>query len=141
MTIVNFTPLESFSGGILIGIATVLFLLTTGRIAGISGIAKGMFSANSKNEFLLRLVFVLGLIIGGFLYNQSGTNVQNASVLSQLDLKLVLGAIFVGVGTSYGNGCTSGHGICGLARKSKRSLVATLTFMFFGFLTVFILGA
>ncbi|EQC43887.1 YeeE/YedE family protein [Bacteriovorax sp. Seq25_V] len=138
MTIVNFTPLESLSGGLLIGLASTLFLLTTGRIAGISGILKGMFTSKTNDDRLVRLLFIVGLIAGGLIYNNIASAPINASAITEINPKLIIAAIFVGIGTALGNGCTSGHGICGLSRKSKRSIIATLLFMAAGFVTVFI---
>ena len=137
MTIVNFTPLESLSGGLLIGLASTIFLLTTGRIAGISGILKGIFTSKTNDDRLVRFLFILGLVAGGFIYNLTSSNPINAHAITEINPKLIFGAIFVGIGTALGNGCTSGHGICGLSRKSKRSVVATILFMLAGFITVY----
>lgn len=129
----NFTPWTSLAGGLLIGLAVAILLLFNGRIAGISGILGGLFNP-AKKDFLWRFVFVLGLIISPFFF----------SMLSPLpdvriDAKthtLILAGLFVGIGTRYGSGCTSGHGVCGLSRQSPRSAVATIIFIMNGFLTV-----
>jgi uncharacterized membrane protein YedE/YeeE len=137
MEIVNFTPTLSFVGGLLIGLSATLLLLLNGRIAGISGICKSVFQKNSPGDSLWRILFILGLVAGGFLYSHFQGVEMTAHSLNISWTKIVLGAIFVGVGTSLGNGCTSGHGICGLSRKSLRSFTATMVFMAFGMLTVY----
>lgn len=141
MEIVNFTPLPSLLGGLLIGLAVTVFFYSMGRICGISGIAKSMCRPNQKQDFLWRLFFIGGLILGGLIYILlQGKENTAAAQLSSVDFKLILAAVLVGFGTAYGRGCTSGHGICGIARKSARSIVATCIFMATGFLTVFIMG-
>jgi|TARA_B110000240_G_scaffold9140_1_gene9882 uncharacterized membrane protein YedE/YeeE len=132
----NFTPLSSLTGGIIIGFAVVLFFYTTGRLAGISGIF-----ANALTRKLNRssnLLFLLGLVIGpiGYLYLTKATinfEITNSYIL------IIIAGFLVGLGTRMGGGCTSGHGICGISRISVRSIIATITFMFTGMLTVFIL--
>lgn len=138
MNIVNFTPIPSLIGGILIGVSVCLLLLFNGRIAGISGIAKGIFKTSSGSEKLWRILFIVGLILGGYASHLFGLEIGNSKTLIKLDTKLILGAIFVGIGTSYGNGCTSGHGICGMSRGSKRSILATILFMVSAILTVYL---
>ncbi len=139
MTIVNFTPLPALLGGALIGLAAALLLLAKGRIAGISGIAGGLFFAESSGDKGWRVLFLIGLVLGGFIYQWSGlgAGVEHISSVADSTL-LVVGGLLVGIGTQVGTGCTSGHGICGLARRSPRSLVATLCFMGSAFATVFI---
>ena len=137
MTIINFTPLSAFTGGILIGFSVFVFFIFNGRMAGVSNIASNalMQSTDRPDNFL----FLFGLILGPIIYSVfSGgvvSNMTNSYVL------VVLGGLLVGVGTKIGNGCTSGHGICGLSRFSLRSIIATLSFMITGILTVFIFGA
>lgn len=139
MTIVNFTPLPALLGGALIGLAAAFLLYAKGRIAGISGIAGGIIYPESREDIGWRIVFVIGLILGGFIYQASGWGAGVAHIQAQVDKPLlVLGGLLVGIGTQIGTGCTSGHGICGLARRSPRSLVATLCFMTSAILTVFI---
>lgn len=134
----EFTPLLSFVGGMLIGLSATVFLASLGKIAGISGIARNAILSN-QGDRLWRWLFILGLVLGGFITILVKPELSAATM--EFDtLKLVLGAILVGAGTTIGSGCTSGHGICGLSRLSLRSLIATLTFMFFGLLTVFVLG-
>jgi len=131
-----FTPWHALAGGVLIGIAAAMFVLLNGRIAGISGVLGGLLSP-AKGDIAWRLAFVGGLVISPALY----TLFFDAPLI-QIDAglgALVLGGLLVGVGTRYGAGCTSGHGVCGLSRLSLRSLVATLGFMGSGFATVFVI--
>ncbi|MFV8816845.1 YeeE/YedE family protein [Haliea sp. E17] len=138
MTIVNFTPGAALLGGALIGLAAALLLWLNGRIAGISGIAGGVIYP-IKGDLGWRVLFVLGLVLGGFLYQWLGAGAGVAHIEPVVGTPLlVLGGLLVGVGATVGYGCTSGHGICGLARGSQRSLVATLTFMLTAFITVFV---
>ena len=137
MTIINFTPLSAFTGGILIGFSVFVFFIFNGRMAGVSNIASNalMQSTDRPDNFL----FLFGLILAPIIYSVfSGgvvSNMTNSYVL------IVLGGLLVGFGTKIGNGCTSGHGICGISRFSLRSIIATLSFMITGILTVFIFGA
>ncbi len=135
----NFTPLFSLSGGALIGLATTLFLLFLGKIAGISGIVRGLFTAK-KHDRPWRAFFIIGMVAGGAIVALTQPELS-AKDYTFSPIKLILAAIFVGAGTTLGGGCTSGHGICGLSRFSKRSIVATITFMAFGMLTVYFFGA
>ncbi len=129
----NFTPESSVLGGSLIGLAAVLLYRLNGRIAGISGIVHGLFDREAGGA-VWRGLFVVGLIGGGWLYQLiAGTPVSGESG-SPLSL-VILAGLLVGVGTRLGSGCTSGHGVCGIARFSMRSLVATVTFLFFGIAT------
>jgi uncharacterized protein len=133
----NFTPFSAFSGGILIGLAATLLLLYNGRIAGISGIMGGLISA-SKSEIFWRLAFLSGIVIGAFLLNQIKPDLYQPRENFPIGL-LACGGFLVGFGTRMGNGCTSGHAVCGIARFSVRSIAATITFMASGFLTVYII--
>ncbi len=131
----NFTPWASLAGGMLIGLAAAMFILLNGRIAGISGIVGGMLRP-AKGDVFWRVAFIAGLALAPLLYQIAFTLPVvevNASVAV-----LIAAGLLVGVGTRFGSGCTSGHGVCGLGRRSPRSLVATLAFMASGFLTVFI---
>ena len=130
------TLLPSILGGILIGIAASSLLLMTGRIAGISGIAGGILSAG-KGDSAWRLFFLLGLLCGGFLIRWIVPEATRYEVPTPIPMLIVAG-LLVGYGTRMGSGCTSGHGVCGIARLSPRSIVATLCFMAAGFATVFI---
>ncbi|HSG03561.1 MAG TPA: YeeE/YedE thiosulfate transporter family protein [Marinobacterium sp.] len=138
MEIVNFTPVPAFIGGALIGLSAAFLLLVKGRVAGISGIAGGIILPE-KGDVPWRILFVLGLILGGFIYQWMGLAPDLSQIQAQVGKgTLIIAGLLVGVGTTVGTGCTSGHGICGLARRSPRSLVATLTFMGSAFVTVFI---
>ena len=119
----NFTPLTALAGGSLIGLSAVFLLLTSGQIAGVSGFVQGALISDSIKKSGSCLLFLGGLIIGSFLY-RSLTSSEASITLEAPVLVLVIGGILTGFGTSLGSGCTSGHGICGLARKSVRSLVA-----------------
>jgi uncharacterized membrane protein YedE/YeeE len=128
----NFTPLSALAGGALIGLAALLLLALTGRIAGVSGIINGAIE-NPGPDRTWRLAFVLGLVAGAGLYllaNPEGVVIRSGFPTGWL----IAAGLLVGFGTRLGSGCTSGHGVCGLGRLSPRSLVATLTFMAFGVL-------
>lgn len=130
----QFTPGMSFAGGLMIGAAVALFLLLNGRVAGISGIIGGLLQKNTASAGW-RLSFVAGLIVSPLFYGLFAQPVIGSSP-ARLPM-LVLAGLLVGIGTRYGAGCTSGHGICGLARFSPRSLAATAMFMLAGFATVY----
>ena len=135
MTIINFTPLEAFIGGLIIGLSVVLFYVANGRIAGISGIINN--SIFSKINRLDNILFIIGLILGPILYKFIVNPNINFNISSSVPL-LILAGLLVGAGTKIGSGCTSGHGICGISRLSKRSLVATFLFMISAIITVLI---
>lgn len=133
----EFTPFASLVGGVLIGLSAVLLMAWEGRVAGISGIAGRLLPPYRDGAFPSRLGFVLGLVAAPLLYVAvTGTPVLQ-TVSSNLPV-MALAGLLVGFGSVYGNGCTSGHGVCGLSRLSIRSLVATLVFMATGFATVFL---
>jgi uncharacterized protein len=132
----EFTPLTSALGGLMIGLAAVLLMATNGRIAGISGIAARILPPYEDSETPARLAFVAGLSLAPLIYLAAGGSIVQ-TVSTNLPLMAVTG-LLVGFGAVYGGGCTSGHGVCGLARISSRSLVATLTFMGIAIVTVFI---
>ena len=136
MNIINFTPISAFVGGSLIGFAAFLFFAFNGRMAGVSSIASGSI-INNENRFD-NILFLLGLIIGPIIYSFSGNEI--VSVLTNSIPLLVLGGLLVGVGTKIGSGCTSGHGVCGISRFSLRSIIATITFIIAGVITVLIFG-
>ena len=123
-------------GGALIGLAAVLLLALNGRIAGVSGILSGLISSTSRGERFWCLAFVFGLIAGAVLYVLARGSLPLD--LQAGRLTLLFAGLLVGVGTRLGSGCTSGHGVCGLARRSPRSLVATMIFMITAALTVFL---
>jgi len=130
-----FTPYSALAGGVLIGLGTAVLLLLNGRIAGISGILGGLLT-RTPGETGWRLAFTVGLLVGPALW-------LLVHALPPIHINtgyplLVAAGLLVGIGTRYGSGCTSGHGVCGLSRLSPRSLVATLTFMGAGFATVFV---
>lgn len=132
----NFTPLSALIGGLLIGAAAALLLWLNGRIAGISGIAGGLL-AGGRDEVPWRLAFLLALVAGAALYRLFGGPLQGIEVTAN-PLLLVAAGLLVSVGTGIGGGCTSGHGVCGLARLSPRSLIATATFIAIAGVTVYI---
>lgn len=128
---------RGLAGGLLIGAAAALLLAASGRIAGISGVVGGLLSAQPAGGRRWRLLFVLGLLAGGLaMAKLAGFHYR--PVAGSLAVTLIAG-LLVGLGTRMGNGCTSGHGVCGIARFSRRSIIATLTFMGAGFATVFVL--
>lgn len=133
----NFTPYSALTGGILIGLAATLLLLANGRIAGISGIMGGLIKAE-RSELFWRLAFLGGIIIGALLFHLIKPDFYQPRENFPVAL-LALGGFLVGFGTRMGNGCTSGHAVCGIARFSIRSIAATLTFMATGFLTVYVI--
>ena len=132
----HFTPWVALLGGVLIGLAAALFVLFNGRIAGISGIIGGLLRPQ-RGDIGWRLAFVGGLLAAPLLYTLvlplPEVRIEAGS------LKIIVAGLLVGIGTRYGAGCTSGHGVCGLSRLSPRSVVATLVFMAAGFATVFVL--
>jgi uncharacterized protein len=132
----HFTPLASLCGGLLIGLSACALLLLMGRIAGISGIVGGLLPRGKTALSDWRAAFVLGLILAPVLYQVFAD--LPASHIDSGWSTLILAGLLVGYGTRLGSGCTSGHGICGLANLSPRSLVATITFMTTGFLTVYV---
>ena len=137
MNIVNFTPISALSGGLLIGLSVALFFTLNGRMIGISGIASNFLV--SKNNRIDNFLFLIGLILGPLIYNLITGKEINISISSSLIL-LIIGGFLVGFGTRLSSGCTSGHGISGISRFSLRSIIATITFMLVGILTVLIKG-
>lgn len=133
----NFTPIESLVGGGLIGLSAVLLMLLNGRIAGISGIVGGLLSGD-RSEAGWRIAFITGLIAAPFAYALFAGNMPAIQVPVSTPL-MILGGILIGFGSALGSGCTSGHGVCGIARLSPRSMVATATFMTTGIATTFVI--
>ena len=132
----HFTPVQALVGGLLIGTAATLTLWTSGRIAGISGILAGSLFLKGQEAFW-RGLFLCGLLLGGATYSlfNGGLEIETEAT----PLMTILAGLLVGFGTRMGNGCTSGHGVCGIARFSRRSLVATITFMMVAMLTVWVI--
>ena len=137
MNIVNFTPVTALTGGLLIGLSVALFFILNGRMIGISGIASNLLV--SKNNRIDNFLFLIGLILGPLIYNLVSGKEINISISSSLIL-LIIGGSLVGFGTRLSSGCTSGHGISGISRFSLRSIIATITFMIVGVLTVLVTG-
>ncbi|MDR8384494.1 YeeE/YedE family protein [Pseudomonas sp. Fig-3] len=132
----NFTPWSALAGGALIGLAASLFVVANGRIAGISGLLGSLLQRGSEGVSE-KALFLLGLLVAPLLWGLF-------TALPQIEfqsgwLGLSVAGLLVGIGTRYGSGCTSGHGVCGLSRLSPRSMIATACFMFSGFATVFVL--
>jgi uncharacterized protein len=134
----HFTPWASLAGGVLLGLASAAFILVNGRILGISGIIGGLMMPK-KGDIEWRISFLLGMFAApfamGFLFPSDWVQVPH---IEAGYIAIAIAGLLVGFGTRFGSGCTSGHGVCGLSRLSARSLVATLTFMGFGFLMVYV---
>lgn len=133
----EFTPLASLLGGALIGLSAVLLMAYEGRIAGISGIASRLLPPYRDGVFLSRFGFVVGLVFAPLAYGVIGGGAVVQIVSSNAPLMAIAG-LLVGFGAVFGNGCTSGHGVCGLSRLSLRSFVATMVFMIVAIATVFV---
>ena len=132
----HFTPWMSLAGGLLIGVAVTLFVLLSGRIAGISGILGGLLGW-PRGDAAWRIAFIGGLVLSPLLYAAF-----HPLPVARIDAgtgSLIAAGLLVGLGTRYGAGCTSGHGVCGISRLSPRSLVATAAFMLAGFVTVYLI--
>lgn len=135
---INFTPVQSFLGGVLIGLAALLLMLTNGRIMGASGILVGLITKDFRSDWLWRIFFIFGCLVGPILliiifnYEIVYNPVVNDSIF-------YIAAFLVGFGSALGSGCTSGHGICGLSLLSKRSLTSVLTFVTAGVITVYVI--
>lgn len=131
----NFTPWASLAGGALIGLAAALLLLCNGRIAGVSGIVGGLIKPR-LHDASWRIAFVGGLMVAPLIW-QLFSQLPSIQIDADYGL-LVIAGLLVGIGTRYGAGCTSGHGVCGISRLSPRAIVATLSFMAAGFATVYV---
>ncbi|MDA9500851.1 YeeE/YedE family protein [Bradyrhizobium sp. CCBAU 11357] len=138
MVSTSFTPIASLVGGAMIGLAAVLLMWATGRIAGVSGIAARLFPPYEDSEFAGRLAFVAGLAAAPVLVRLATGGLPEQTIAAGPAL-LIVGGLLTGFGSVWGSGCTSGHGVCGLSRLSVRSLVATMTFMAAGMATVFVM--
>ena len=133
----TFTPWASLGGGVLIGVASTLLMLVAGRVMGATGILAGLIGPTSVRDFGWRAALLLGMVSGPVAVALATGEMPAVQVPVTFPMLLV-GGLIVGVGVTFGSGCTSGHGVCGLARLSPRSLVATLTFMAMTFATVFL---
>ncbi len=133
-----FTPFQSLAGGVLIGLGAVMLMATLGRVMGATGILAGIVSPASSSDLGWRLAVLLGMISGPVVLFLTGGYVTEVQVPISTPM-LAIGGLIVGVGVTYGSGCTSGHGVCGMARLSPRSIVATLTFMLGTGITVFVI--
>ena len=135
----HFTPWMSLSGGIILGIASAIFILVNGRILGISGILGGLMPPKAGDTFW-RIAFLLGLFTAPTVFHAVvPAEYITTPRIDATELTIVAAGLLVGIGTRYASGCTSGHGVCGLSRLSPRSLVATASFMFAGFAIVYVM--
>ena len=135
----HFTPFVSLTGGIILGLASAIFILVNGRILGISGIVGGLFPPKMGDTFW-RISFLLGFAAAPSVFHAVvPAQYITAPRIDATDLVVVIAGLLVGIGTRYASGCTSGHGVCGLSRLSPRSLVATVSFMGAGFITVYVM--
>ncbi len=134
----DFTPIASTLGGLLIGVSAALLLLSHGRIAGISGIAGGLMTRPGRGDIAWRWAFLLGLISAGAIAAFFDPDLF-ANHIVRSPIAIITAGLLVGFGTRFGNGCTSGHGVCGISRLSPRSILATLTFIGAGAGTVFVI--
>ena len=134
---VNFTPIPALIGGIVIGLAVVLFFYSTGRLAGVSGIANNALTKNTNRA--TNLLFLIGLISGPIFY-QLFISSDVPYLINNNIVILIIGGLLVGIGTQIGMGCTSGHGVCGISRFSLRSIIATISFIFSGIIVVYLMN-
>jgi uncharacterized membrane protein YedE/YeeE len=133
----HFTPWTALAGGILLGIASAAFMLVNGRVLGISGILGGLL-VPKRSDASWRVMFLLGLLLAPATLSLLAPGLISAPRIEADNVAIVAAGLLVGLGTRYGSGCTSGHGVCGLSRLSPRSLVATLAFMASGFAMVYV---
>lgn len=133
----HFTPWTALAGGILLGIASAAFILVNGRVLGISGILGGLL-VPKRSDASWRVMFLLGLLLAPATLSLLAPGLISAPRIEADNVAIVAAGLLVGLGTRYGSGCTSGHGVCGLSRLSPRSLVATLAFMAAGFAMVYV---
>jgi len=137
MNVINFTPLSALAGGIIIGLAVILFFIGNGRLAGVSSIVNNALV--SKQNRIDNFLFIVGLVLGPIFYIFFTKNNIPFLITSSLPIIIIAGFL-VGVGTKVGRGCTSGHGICGISLLSLRSIIATITFMITAIITVKLTG-
>jgi uncharacterized membrane protein YedE/YeeE len=133
----HFTPWTALAGGILLGIASAAFILLNGRVLGISGILGGLI-VPQRSDVRWRVFFLLGMLLAPATLAWLAPGLISAPRIEASSVGIVMAGLLVGLGTRYGSGCTSGHGVCGLSRLSPRSLMATLAFMAAGFVTVYV---
>ena len=133
----NFTPVSALLGGLLIGLAAVILLLFNGRIMGVTGISRGVMQPQ-RQDVLWRVLFLAGLAVAPILYSIAIAKPVMIEITGSMPV-LIIGGFLVGLGTCAANGCTSGHGVCGLGRFSKRSVVVTVTFMITSITTVYVM--
>jgi len=133
-----FTPWQSLGGGLLIGLASVLLMATMGRIMGATGVLAGVLQPSSRDDWAWRAAIVLGMITGPLIV-MALTGEFPAVQVPVSQTMLIIGGVIVGIGVTFGGGCTSGHGVCGIARLSPRSIIATVTFMIFTAITVYVI--
>jgi uncharacterized membrane protein YedE/YeeE len=134
----EFTPLISLIGGLLIGMASVLLMLLRGRVFGATGILAGFISPESSSDWAWRATLLAGMVSGPLVV-LAITGQMPAVEVPVSNLALIVGGVIVGLGAAFGGGCTSGHGVCGMARFSPRSITATIVFMLATFVTVFVI--
>lgn len=134
----EFTPFQSLAGGTLIGVSAVLLMLTLGRVMGATGILAGIIRPNTMPDAAWRIALLLGMVSGPVVV-MAVTGQMPAVDVPVSTLALLVGGVIVGLGVTFGSGCTSGHGVCGMARLSPRSIVATATFMITTFATVYVI--
>ena len=134
----QFTPWTALAGGILLGIASAAFILLNGRVLGVSGILGGLLLP-ARSDTSWRVFFLLGMVLAPATLTLLAPGLISAPRIEAGTVAIIAAGLLVGLGTRYGSGCTSGHGVCGLSRLSPRSLVATLAFMASGFATVYVI--
>ena len=135
----HFTPWASLTGGVLLGVASAMFILLNGRILGISGILGGLLPPK-LGDSVWRIAFLLGMFSAPLVFTAlAPAGFASAPRIDATELTVIAAGLLVGIGTRYASGCTSGHGVCGLSRMSPRSLVATLSFMGAGFIAVYLI--
>ena len=135
----HFTPWASLAGGVILGVASAMFILLNGRVLGISGILGGLLPPK-LGDSVWRIAFLLGMFSAPLVFTAiAPTGFATSPRIDASEMAVIAAGLLVGIGTRYAGGCTSGHGVCGLSRLSPRSLVATLSFMGAGFITVYLL--
>lgn len=135
---IHFSPWSALAGGVLLGLASAAFILLNGRVLGISGILGGLLVPR-RSDASWRVFFLMGLLLAPFTLSLLLPTLIQTPRIEAGNTAIVVAGLLVGLGTRYGSGCTSGHGVCGLSRLSPRSLVATLVFMASGFVTVYVI--